>query len=199
MLTDTIKATILPDDFFKDITTTSNALNQFKNDISFHKDFLNTNKSKAQIDDIDKQILSHLSQNALIKIKDLARKTKIAKETAISRIKKLIHNKIIIDFRPVINYFTLGLSVQALLLKLSSTGRKDLKKIEEFIKNKPNILWAVHTIGESDILIYTLTESVDQFHTLINEFRNQFPDEIDTFDPLFAYEEHKYLFYPERP
>jgi DNA-binding Lrp family transcriptional regulator len=197
ILGQTIKTSILPKSFFSELEVNNHSLEHTKNDTSFHKDFLEANKSNTQLDEKDKKVLTILGKDASKKIIDLAKQTALSKETVISRIKKLIHNKIIIDFRPVINYYSLGFSVQTILLRLSSSGYKDVQEIENFIKSKDEILWATYTAGEADILIYALTKSQEDIHTLMNSFRNNFPNEIASFENLFAYEEHKYLFYPE--
>ncbi len=197
ILGDTIKSSILPKSFFKGIDLSRLNFSKFKNDYSFHKDFLIRKKIPLQLDNKDKLILSFLSNDCLISNNILAKKVGLSKETLVKKIKNLIHSGIIVDFRPVINFSSLGYSLQSVLLTLTQEGYRSLDKVKSFLKESDDVLWATFSKGGADVLIYTLYQDPFLIHDFINELRLAVPGAISSFEILFAYEEHKYLFYPE--
>jgi DNA-binding Lrp family transcriptional regulator len=123
VLLNMIKGVVLPKKFLS-------AIGDFeikKNDLSFFKDFNKAKKNNYKIDDIDLLLLKILSKDAQIKIKELAEKVKLSADAVTYRIRKLIENSYITEFRPVIDFSKLNLSIQAMLIKTNNITKEDLR------------------------------------------------------------------------
>jgi len=199
ILVNTIKGAVIPDGMIKE----NIKIDYDRNDCSFYKDFMfkNTKKSNGKngykLDKTDIKLLSLLSENANLSLTKLGEKTDLSKDAVGYRIRNLIDSDIIVGFKPAVNYSNLGLSIQAFLLKLESADEKLKHDIDLFIKNHPNVLWAVDTLGRWDILMYLVTQSQDEIHNTVEDFRKSFGNNIKNYEILFAYQEHKYSYFPE--
>ncbi|MEK6927274.1 MAG: Lrp/AsnC family transcriptional regulator [Nanoarchaeota archaeon] len=191
ILLDNIKAEVLPE-----INSGKNiSLKNIRNDPSFSKQFI-TNEIKYLPDENDLNILFRLSQNSQITLAELGKKTKMGRDSISYRIKKLIRSKYILEFRPVVDYSVLNLSVQTVLLKVNR-GIKQDDRFKEYLKRNKKIIWATEVFGSWDYLIYALTESQDEINNFINELRKEFSSYLFSYEMLFAYKEHKYSFMTE--
>ncbi len=194
-LVGTIKSSVIPEGF---VSEAAIEIDYRKNDSSFFKDFRNRKSrvDRVKIDNIDFQILQILSENANPTLLELGEKLGVSKDTITNRIKRMIDSNVIFDFRPVINYSALGLSVQTLLIKIVKPSADVNKRIETWLRGHTNVLWAVRTLGKWDLLVYVITQSQDQLHKTIDDFRQRFGDSVKNYETLFAYEEYKYTFLP---
>jgi len=72
---------------------------------------------KSGVDKIDIKILDVLREDARSSLKDLSKKCRISKQTALYRINRLVEKKIIKGFHSNINYTALGYSMYYLFIK----------------------------------------------------------------------------------
>ena len=189
ILTKGVKAGILPGMIPNKIPLIKN----IRNDPSFSKQFSLSNKN-YKIDEKDKMILFLLSQNAQTTINSIARRVSLTKDAVSYRIKNLIKSNYIIQFRPVIDYSVLDLSIQAVLIKGAG---KDKEKFNQYLKANDKILWATEVFGEWDYLLYVINKSQKQIHELIKDIKHNFANFISSYEILYAYQEHKYSFMTE--
>jgi DNA-binding Lrp family transcriptional regulator len=190
-----IKSNALPQGFLPDAQVD---IDYRKNDSSFYKDFRNRASKAAQpkLDKLDTDILKVLADDASHTLFDLGERFGVSKDTIANRIKNMVNSNIIVDFRPVINYSALGLSIQILLVKMATPTGDVKKRLDTWLRANSNVVWAVNTLGRWDLLVYMITSSSDQLHKTIEDFRQKFGDCVKNYDTLFAYEEHKYTFLP---
>ncbi|RLE39362.1 hypothetical protein DRJ17_01415 [Candidatus Woesearchaeota archaeon] len=193
ILLNTIKGIVLPNKFLEKLPKATLG----KNDFSFHKEFNSPKKNDYKIDRTDLKIMRLLANNANIKIKNIADKVELSPDAITYRIKKLITNGYIVEFRPVIDYYTLNLSIQALLIKTVCLTKEEERKLSSFLKCNDSVLWCTRTFGAWDVLMYIITSNQKEFHEFINELRTNFGNSIRSYEALFAYQEYKYTFLPE--
>lgn len=82
------------------------------------------------MDKKDERILVELLLNSRISFKQLGKKTGVSREVATYRVKKLVEEKIITDFYPIINIQSLGFFRNGCLIQLKNI---DLKREKEFL------------------------------------------------------------------
>lgn len=192
IILNTINANVLPSNMLEKVPPIKN----IKNDPSFSRFFgLPRKDYKADLKDFE--ILYQLSQNADLFLSEIGRKVKLTKDAVSYRIKKLILGGYITEFRPVINFFTLNLKLQAVLIKPANRSREDANKLEAFLKNHKSVLWATKIFGEWDYLAYVLTENQEEIHEFINNLKDYFGDHMPRYEILYAYHDHKYSFMTE--
>lgn len=187
-----IKASILPGLISNKIPVIKN----IKNDPSFSKQFSLPNKN-YKIDHKDRRILFLLSQDAQIPINKIARKISLTKDAVSYRIKNLIRAGFVLQFRPVIDYSVLDLTIQAVLIKGEDT-LKNRDKFIQYLQTNDNVLWATEILGNWDYLLYFIDKSQKQIHNFISDMKNNFRNFLFNYEILYAYQEHKYSFMTEK-
>lgn len=193
ILIDTIKASILPKEYVPERIP---LIKNIKNDPSFSKQF-SLDKINYSADQKDKEILYLLSQNAKLSLQEIGRKVKLTNDAVAYRIKKLVKSNYIIQFRPVIDYSSLNLSMHAILIKLNGRNEEKDKSFKNHVSSNNNIMWSAELFGEWDYLIYALSSSQEDVHKLISEIKGDLGNYISSYEILFAYQEFKYSFMTE--
>ena len=153
--------------------------------------------TKLKIDKVDLGILRLISENARRPLYDIANKTRISADSVKYRLKKLIKEKIILKFVPVINYSVLGYTVYGILMNIHNLDKKKEKTLESFLKYNSNVLWAVKTIGKYNLLMYVCVKKSGELHNTIIKMRDLFSSDIKEYETIIAYEEYKYTYFPE--
>lgn len=183
MLLNTFHSIVLPKSFFKDI------------EIEEIKETAPPEFSKKQgADKTDIEILKRISNDADFSFQKLAKDLGKTKDIVKYRIKQMVHNKLILQFRPAINYSVLGLWIHAMLIKTEG-GRNE--ELERFLKNSDSILWGVRCFGDWQYLIYILADDNYKLHRFIQELKSKFQNVIKNYELLFAYKEYKYSFFSD--
>ena len=159
------------------------------------------NEKEKEIDynadkkDID--ILKIIGENATESLSEIAGKLKISADAVAYRIKNMKKSGIISKFIPSINYAALGYSLYTILLNISSLDAEKEKKLKDFLHNDKNILWAVKTIGRYNLIAYVLVKNVQELQETSTRLKSLFPGQINHYEMLVAYEEHKYVYFPK--
>ncbi|NQV90993.1 Lrp/AsnC family transcriptional regulator [Candidatus Woesearchaeota archaeon] len=155
---------------------------------SFMKEF-NLKQSKKEVDLVDKKILKALSLNSRMPILGVAKKTKLAPNTVINRLRTLIKSKVIKQFLVVLNFNLMGYQWHSLLLKLKNV---DQEKLFTFCKNHPNIAFIASYIGMWNYKISIFTQNNYEFHDVVQEFQDLFSDHILEYGSMIMYSRIKY-------
>lgn len=144
----------------------------------------------------DFEIIKLIRDDAQMSLIDIADKIKLSADAVSYRIKKLMKS-VIIAFVPVINYKSIGYNIHALLVNISSLDEHNEKRLSNFLESNDDILWAVKTLGRYNLLIYTCTTNDIELQKTISELRNLFPEQINRYESLLAFEEYKYTYAPD--
>jgi len=142
-------------------------------------------------DSKDAMLLDMLAMDATQRLTTLAEKMQLTSEATKQRIKKLVENDYIQEFRPVINYSVVGMSIQCMLIQ----GRPREARFEEWLASQRNVLWCAKTVGNYDFILYVLTNNIEEFQDVANDLKQEFGRTITSFDLLFGSQNHKYAFW----
>ncbi len=153
-------------------------------------------KPVTEIDETDLCILLSLSRDALKTNIALAQEAGVSKDTVVYRLKRLEQEGYLREYRPIINFSVLGLSINSVLIKLNYS-QNSAQEFEHYLQRHGLILWAVRTFGYFDYLVYVITKNMDEFHGVMNGIKESFQDRIKTYEILFAYEQLKYEYMTE--
>lgn len=151
---------------------------------------------KAELDDIDKRILSILSLNARMPYIELSESAKITLDIARYRVRRLIDSGIIKGFRVWINQDVIGKQFYKLLLSLQNATPEREKTLLGFCKRSANIGYALKTIGAWDIEFEYYVDDNKELHESIVHLRNSFQDIIRSYEPLLIFDEYKFNYWP---
>ena len=124
------------------------------------------------IDDIDRIIISELSDNANISRADLADKCGITRQTVASRIKRLEKDGTIKKYKAAVDYEKVGLqSFIILFLKLDTSDRAKAADFIRSIKNDSNVIMDVSITGEWDVMLLLAFGNVKEYENYTSKLR----------------------------
>ena len=169
----------------------------FPSSLLHYKEILQSEKDSQKIDKKDIEILKNIGENAKIPLAELGEDINLSADTISYRIKKLKESGVIKKFIPVINHADLGYSLYSLLLDIGPLDDKKEKLLQDFLRNDPNVLWAVKTIGKFNLLIYVLVKSVQELQNTSVRLRELFVNKINNYETLVAFEEFVYVYFPK--
>lgn len=145
-----------------------------------------------KIDVKDKKILSKLTENSRMNLKEIAKYINLSKNTTNYRINRLQKQEYISNFVPIINYVRIGYSTFDLFIKLK-IRKENEKIINNYFKNNPNVLWATTLFGEWDIFVQYITKDFYQFYeNLLQEFITKFKEFVEDYEIKIAVERLKF-------
>src|SRR3989338_7242214 len=104
-----------------------------------------------KLDLIDKKILHELDKDARASYSDIAKKTRVAKETVKYRINNLLKHKILLGFYTVLDYSKLGLNVYRFYLHLQNVTPEKEQEISSFISDLREVLIVYKTTGTNHL------------------------------------------------
>ncbi len=124
----------------------------------------------ATLDLKDKKLLAELDFNARATNSELAKKVLLTKKGIEYRIKQLEKRGIIQGYYPIINFRKLGFFYCRIFVKLQYANEKTKSQIENYVKNKKNINWALWARGDYDIVVGIWARTLEEFKKITGEF-----------------------------
>lgn len=149
-----------------------------------------------EIDELDKKILGLLSQDARMKLVDLAKALKITPNAVSYRIKQLKAKGIIQGARIVLDRNKFGYLTYKVLVKIDSFHELEVRRFIRFLTQHPNIIDIDLCMGEWNIEIDVEIENYQAFHELMIQLRTEFGKLIKNYESLLVFAEHTYSYYP---
>ena len=132
------------------------------------------------LDNIDKQILRLMQNNARISNSDLARELKMAPSAVLERVKKLENKKIITGYVTQINPIALQQKLLAFIFIRSSEGFTCDTKTAQALSNIPEVQEVHHIAGEDCFLIKVRTEDSASLMNLMRSSLKKIPNIAST-------------------
>lgn len=151
-------------------------------------------KEIIECDNLDKGILKLISDKARLPLLDIAIKLKTSPQVIRNHLKKLEKSGIIQGYRALIDVSLLGYRYYKAYINFVNTNQ--LKDLENFCFNHPNILNVNRTIGGRDFEIELQAKSFDEFEKIMNDIRKAVSGMIDDYEFVIAREEKKMIYFP---
>src|SRR3989338_9137468 len=146
---------------------------------------------------INIKILELLVNNARLPITDLSSQLRISTRTARKRIKYLEENKIIQTYNLYLDTSKISYEFKKALINVNNLTSANLSRIKYFCKINPNIIYVIHCTGPWNIEMEMEVENDSVFRNIMFNFRKEFEDIIQTYEPLDVYTEHKKIYFPK--
>jgi len=160
------------------------------------KEIASQTKKKLMCDEMDKEILHMLSNDARRPIHEIAVQVGLSADAVTYRMKKMQHNGILIKYVPAINYGAIGYHMYLVMLDIGMFSSKDESTIKTISDANKNILWSVKSIGAYNALFYVVVKDTNVINDVVSDLRRVFAERIRNFEVVLAYEEHKYTYLP---
>src|SRR5699024_5422831 len=119
------------------------------------------------LDKIDKDILSLLSDNGRISYVDIAKELGLSRVAIRDRVNRLIENNIIEKFSVVINSHKVGKKVSAFFEV--DCEPKSLVSVAESLAENARVASCYHMTGLSTLHMYVFVDDFTQFERFLNE------------------------------
>jgi len=156
---------------------------------------IETCKECVSLDQKDRVILFELSKNARISSVDLSKKVDITAEAVAQRIKRLLDQKIILGFKPRINFEKLGFRYNHLFVSVKDTSKID--DLIDYYKHHKNCISIMRYSGSYDFHLELVVSSDQELRDFLIEFREKFGSNLVDYQMLNIYDEHSILMKPE--
>lgn len=161
------------------------------------KEFVYGNKiERYKLDETEKKILSFLATNARISILDLMDKTHLTRDIISYRLKKLKKDKIIVQYKSLINLSKIGYQLYKIILTLQNFSSQKENELKYFVKQNPNGVQFLKLLGSWDVELEFEVRNEEELHKILLDIRNEFSDIIRDYDTLLIYKEHKLNYFP---
>nr|WP_201743124.1 Lrp/AsnC family transcriptional regulator [Atlantibacter hermannii] len=118
------------------------------------------------IDDIDRQILACLAEDARLSLKVLSGKVGLSSPSTAERVKRLEEKGVIQGYGARINLAALGYSLQALVRVKPLPGM--LHKVEKMIQAFPECIECDKVTGEDCFVMRLMVRSIDQLDVVLD-------------------------------
>ncbi|MFS0870322.1 Lrp/AsnC family transcriptional regulator [Paenibacillus xylanilyticus] len=116
------------------------------------------------MDEIDKDILLHLQENARYSFAELGRKVGLSTPAVNERVRKLEEKEIIVGYKAIINPEKIDKPIMAYILY----DNTKCEPFAAFCKNHPSVIECHRLAGSYNYLIKVLTDSVQSLENFID-------------------------------
>ncbi|RZN32707.1 Lrp/AsnC family transcriptional regulator [Bradyrhizobium sp. Leo121] len=126
---------------------------------------------RAELDEIDRKILSELQQDGRLRYNDLAQRVGISAPACLRRVRVLRSRGVIRDVRASLDERTLGYEVVSfVLIQLTSQNQATLEAFEASIARLPLVQQCWRISGEADFLLKCVATGVQGMHQQLLQF-----------------------------
>ncbi len=108
-------------------------------------------KKHLEVDQLDKDILDYLTKDARASYRDIAKALRVSVGTVRNRIEKLMKNKVLLGFAPIINHDALGWGLNVIIA--ISVDRKATQKVMQRLQSDPRVRSIYLVTGNVDIFV----------------------------------------------
>ncbi|MBR9699723.1 AsnC family transcriptional regulator [Candidatus Woesearchaeota archaeon] len=143
-----------------------------------------------RMDKLDYAILNVLSDDCRVSTYSIAKKIKLSADAIGLRMKKMFNSGIIYRYTVVLDFLKLGYTWYTFALRMKVFDKKDQSRFRMFVRQHPQIIKAVKTLGNWDLLVYVIASTPKEFHTTIKDIKKEFSSTIRRYATFVAYKEH---------
>ncbi len=151
----------------------------------------------AKHDEKDLEILRHLSYDCRASTYELGRAVRMSADAVGIRLRKMKQSGLIRVFCLLPCYTSLGYNLYTFAVKMSYLDPKYESKFKAYVQDHPNIISAVKTIGDWDLLIRIIADDSRKFHKVVKEIKREFSGIIKNYATFDAFREHHHVAFPE--
>lgn len=150
---------------------------------------------QVNIDEVDFSLLRLIAPSARMPAKEIAKRLHTTVAVVNYRIKKLIKAGVIQGFRADIDLTKLG--YQFFKADIDLRDYRQRGKIINYAKTHPHLVRIDKSVGISDLELEYHVRSLEQFHDIMKDLINKFPDVIKKYKYVYASKLHKMNYMPE--
>ena len=150
----------------------------------------------VKIDQSDYKILKALENNSRMPLTEIAKNTNLTLDIARYRLKKLKESRLIANFDVVVNYNTLGYSLNTIIFQLKKFTREAIRNFTSYLVNHKNVRSALRFVGHQEIMVEVLSTDKNDYLDFLNQTRTSYTDLILSYEELEIVEDIKDITVP---
>ncbi len=139
------------------------------------------------VDEKDERLLVELMRDGRMRLTQLADVVGLSAEAVGARLKALVARKIILGYRPKINYTKFGLQNYEIFLATRNPEARG--RIIEYYRRHPRGDTVMELVGRYDLQVTVLLQHGGEFREVLADFRDRFGQEVMEYHPLTMYQE----------
>lgn len=147
-----------------------------------------------KVDGLDGEILAELSKNARMRTVELAKRAKSTVDVVRGRMKRLEKLGIICRYYAVLDYKKMGMEFYKAFLFFDSLPVQLEKKLYNFCKAHPNIVYLIRQISPWDAEIEIMVNNYAQYNGIINRIKEEFSQNLGNVESAVMNEDYVYPF-----
>ena len=121
-----------------------------------------------QLDDLDRQILETLSEDARIANNKLAERLGVAPSTCLARVRALREAGVLRGFHAEIDRGALGRPLQAMVsIRLTVHAREQIEDFTNAVRALPGVLSVFHMTGVTDYLVWVAAQDMHELREFV--------------------------------
>jgi len=162
------------------------------------KESVRTSIELEKIDEIDENIIKHLTKDARISIIELSEKIRVTPKTIISHIRDLEKRRVIVGYGTVLDLEKMGyknFKVSFILFRLTPEKMNDFRN---YAMRHPNIIYDEEVIGGDDYELEVQVRDLRDLREIIRDIKSCFAEIVQDYKVLFMFEDHKHVGFPEK-
>jgi Lrp/AsnC family leucine-responsive transcriptional regulator len=122
------------------------------------------------LDDIGRQILTALQENARISFSELGRRVGLSSPAVAERVHRMEEAGYIKEYRTIVNQEKLGFPITAFIRVTANTGK--LKDADDMARMIPEVIEGHHLTGTDGFILKVAVASVGHLEEIINQMGN---------------------------
>ncbi|VVC04312.1 putative HTH-type transcriptional regulator [Candidatus Bilamarchaeum dharawalense] len=150
----------------------------------------------VKIDDIDRKLITAMTENARLSVMEIGNRTKIPPSTVAFRLKQLERSGIIDGYFVFSKLNDYGYSRYKCLVTVRNFSKQDEEKLLKFCRTHEDIYYYAKTLVNWNFEIEVDVKTPMEYQQFLIEFRNNFNEMIQDTESLSIFEEHKFKFWP---
>ena len=148
---------------------------------------------EQKIDSKDKEIMKALFENGRMSIADIAKRTKLRRDTVARRLQTLQKEDIITGFVPIINPPALGYpNISLLLIRLKTGKEENLQKFQQNLVTNKYTIHISKLIGKYNYFTVVVYENINHLNKILEDIKKIIPDFIEDIEVIQVVEEPKF-------
>ena len=158
--------------------------------------YMGGDPEQVKLDLEEIKVLTHLCENPRYSIVDISRKSNLTVDVVRHRLQKMEKNGLIQGARVNINHTKLGFASHKILFNTRKNNPERENEFVNYLKNYKNVWDVIHCLGNWNMEVNIDVKDSVEFHNMIMDLKNKFPDIIQNYNSIQLFENHKYNFFP---
>ncbi len=152
---------------------------------------------KIKLDKLDLKILKFLTKNGKCPIIEISNRLNVSSSLVIYRIRELVRKGVITAFRIDLNLEKLGMEFCKSFIYLQNKTTEKENSLIRFCSLHPNVTAVTQLVGPWDLELELETGSFEQFHRIMRDIKNRFPDLIRSYESVLISKESGIRYIPK--